>query len=218
MIPFEWVDDCIEDKRKAEGREIIPLDNDRVVMGVDVESNSGIILLRRGCSIESIREFPYTDTEQLADWVIRIALDEEPYAIMIDGLGVGYGLTAKLNKRCSSDIIEVIVNHAANESETYYQLRDELWWRVREKFERRAYSIPNDDDLIAQLTTIKYDIIENTGKIKIESKKKLHREGKSPHKADALCLTEYFEDELIRNYKTQRVNWREKIYSDWRIG
>jgi hypothetical protein len=49
--------------------------------------------------------------------------------------------------------------------------------------------LPNDDELIAQLTTRKYGIYESKGRIKLESKKEMKKRGlKSPDRADCLFL------------------------------
>ncbi|MCC5468676.1 AAA family ATPase [Pelosinus baikalensis] len=49
--------------------------------------------------------------------------------------------------------------------------------------------LPDDNELIAQLTTRKYGIYESKGKIKLESKKEMKKRGlKSPDRADCLFL------------------------------
>lgn len=49
--------------------------------------------------------------------------------------------------------------------------------------------LPDDNELIAQLTTRKYGIYDSKGKIKLESKKEMKKRGlKSPDRADCLFL------------------------------
>lgn len=86
----------------------------------------------------------------------------------------------------------------------FANLKAELWWRLRTRFERTyeyvtqgikhppedLISIPNCPQLIADLSLPLYNTTE-TGKIKIESKESLKRRGvKSPDYADALVMSE----------------------------
>ncbi len=64
----------------------------------------------------------------------------------------------------------------------------ELFDNLRELFDRGQIEIPNDPDLISQLTSIRYSFA-STGQIKIEDKETLRRSGlPSPDLADALVL------------------------------
>jgi hypothetical protein len=88
--------------------------------------------------------------------------------------------------------------------EKFTNLKAELWWRLRTRFERTyeyvtqgikhpiedLISIPNCPQLIADISLPLYNTTE-TGKIKIESKDSLKRRGvKSPDYADALVMSE----------------------------
>jgi len=219
FIHWEWVNECVEDYRREREAELMPDKNDRIIMGVDVASGRGedkhAVAIRQGPCI-SIFDIPYCDTEEFSAWLLGLIADEDPDIICVCAIGVGYGVVDKLRRRCDKEIVEVIVSNTATDPR-YYSLRDELWGRVRDKFEKRAYQIPNDDELIAQLTTVRKDIDfeEKTGKIKIESKKQMRlRHVMSPHKADALCLTELFEDEELKIIKKERHGWRRKLL-DW---
>jgi hypothetical protein len=93
-------------------------------------------------------------------------------------------------------------------------MRDELWWTVREKFESSAISIPDDKDLIDQLSIMTYDT--DTGKIKVESKKSLKIRGEhSPDEADALCLTYYMPDHSVAMKKQDRYNKPQRKEYSW---
>ena len=77
----------------------------------------------------------------------------------------------------------------------YARYRDELWFKGREWFESRDCKIPDDSDLIGELTTVKYDITPS-GKIQVVSKEKMRRDKLrsgddtvSPDLADAFLLT-----------------------------
>jgi len=104
------------------------------------------------------------------------------------------------------------VAESASRDDRYSRLRDELYWRLRERFEARKIRIPNDDDLIGELTSIRYKP-ESSGKIKVESKLEMKKRGlSSPNKADALMLTEFlpdsaFLDENYDRYSRKPGHW-----------
>jgi len=212
LIPWEWVMDAID-------RDLEPLDVDQDVIGFDVGAGSdpSIILNRHGPKVLSpIHKNDTSDSETLTGWAIGKIMDYEPSIVFIDRIGVGWGIEGNLRSRTNVRVIGVNVAEVPSISERFYRLRDELWWKVRELFEKRAISIPNDDELIGELSIIKYS--EPDGKIKVESKKDLKRRGvASPNKADALCLTEYYSTETMRrlsspsrSYKRNQagVNWK----------
>jgi hypothetical protein len=68
-------------------------------------------------------------------------------------------------------------------------LRDELWWKAREWFERQSCTIIDDAELIAELSRVKF-FMASTGKIQVESKSDMKKRGqRSPDLADAFVLT-----------------------------
>jgi hypothetical protein len=143
----------------------------------------------------------------------------EPQLTMIDSIGVGWGIASMLRTRLPAlRLIDVNVAEVASEDTRFFRLRDELYWRVRERFESRVLSVPDDPILLGEATSIKYE--EPNGVIKIESKKDMRRRGvKSPNRFDALCLTEYYEMESLRKLGAQRTNVRrrETVGPGWKV-
>ena len=91
----------------------------------------------------------------------------------------------------------------AKYNERLLNLKAELWYRMRIRFKKtyehvtgkqqhphdELISIPNNEDLIDELSSPKLVITDN-GKYKVESKKELGKRGiKSPNLADAVALT-----------------------------
>jgi phage terminase large subunit len=87
--------------------------------------------------------------------------------------------------------------------ERFLNLRAELWWGLRARFERtyehvtqgvlhdpgEMISLPDCPQLIAELSLPTYSLTE-TGKVKIEGKEQMRRRGvKSPDFADALSVS-----------------------------
>jgi phage FluMu gp28-like protein len=91
----------------------------------------------------------------------------------------------------------VDVRRTARNEQRFVRLRDELWWKLREQFEKGNISIPDDSDLVDQLSSVKWS--EQNGRIKVQGKKEMKANGKdSPDEADALCLTFHYRDDTFR--------------------
>ncbi|MCH7557724.1 MAG: hypothetical protein IIB56_09750 [Planctomycetes bacterium] len=213
LIPLEWVMDAVD-------RDLEPLDVDIEVFGLDVGAggDESCLLRRRGPKILSLETYNTEDSEELTNWALGRMFKFEPDMVMIDSIGWGWGVAGNIRARATEiNVIDINVSESASASDRFFRLRDELWWRVREAFEHRRISIPNDSVLIAELSSIRYK--EPNGVVKIESKKELRARGlDSPNRADALCLTEYYETELLRSMtaSNQRKSRSKAGASSWR--
>src|SRR5574341_1230305 len=199
LIPWEWVMDAVENE------EMMPLDTDPLVMGLDVGGggDASIVLRRQGPRVWPLKESDTPDSEKLTTWVMREIAEFEPEMVLVDSIGIGWGIAGNLRSRTSTRVVDVNVSTVASDDDRYHRLRDELWWKVRERFEARAIAIPKDDELIGELTSIKFD--ETTGKVKVESKKDMKKRGlQSPNRADALCLTYYYDAHQLRQVALRR--------------
>lgn len=198
LIPWDWVMDAT-----TRDSLIDPLEP--LTIGVDVGGggeDKTIIIPGRGHVIipyskaMPIFEVQGVDTTQVA-WKVEgcireLLTDEESqYGVAIDVIGLGAGVYSHLNRIAHlRNLYDVNVAEVPSQETRFHRLRDELWWDVRESFEKRLPCIPNDDELIAELTDIHWT--EEGGKIKVEGKKELRKRGvRSPNKADAFCLREF---------------------------
>jgi hypothetical protein len=199
LIPWDWVQDAVD-------RDVDPMDDDPVVVGIDVArygSDKSVILVMRGPIVEQIYEKQGLDTEEVAGWAMGVLFDLEPAFTFVDTIGIGAGVADKLRHRTTFTIIDVNVQELPADDARFHRLRDELWWRLRERFENRDIRIPNDEELIGELTTPKYEMPD--GQIKIWDKKKLKAMGlASPNKADALMLCQFYEPNYLRNRHVRR--------------
>ena len=106
----------------------------------------------------------------------------------------------KCTKCSASELMEVIYCNAKRimvaskptektELGEFTQLRDQLWWSVREWLRADFGSmLPPNERLVEELSIPEYEI--RNGKIKVMEKDKMRKElGRSPDDADALCLT-----------------------------
>ena len=215
LIPWEWIQNAI-DRDDLEYQ-----DDDPEIAGIDVGGGSdpSIFLRRKGPIIMSpIDKNDTPDSEVLTGWLVRKAMDAESEFIMVDRIGIGWAIEGNLRTRIpNAHVIGVNVSEESSDKEKFYRLRDELWWNVREEFEKGIISIPNDDELIGEVSVIRFD--DSTGKIKVESKKDLKKRGiDSPNKADALCLTSYWKYDIMKKMKKQFKNkGRIRERSGWKV-
>ena len=106
--------------------------------------------------------------------------------IAVDAIGIGAGV-ADVLRRDFGDIV-VDVNSALRVDDGQnYNLRARMWRDMREWLKAGA-SVPNDSDLITDLTALQYSY--RGGALLIESKEDAKKRGiKSPDRADSLALT-----------------------------
>ena len=111
-----------------------------------------------------------------------------PSEILVDSIGLGAGVVDRL-RELGLPVRGVNVSEAPSMGKTYQNLRTELIFKLRGWLEERGSKIPHDDQLIAELTSIRYSF-GSSGKMKAESKDEMRRRGlSSPDLADAVCLT-----------------------------
>ncbi len=123
--------------------------------------------------------------------------------VKIDDTGVGGGVTDRLNEIKKLDNLEWLrifpVKFGIPIKHKYYYdtttlmaaIVKDLLSEFDEKGNKKPCELvlPDDEELIAQLTVRKYGIYESKGKIKLESKKEMKkRDIKSPDRADCLFL------------------------------
>ena len=166
------------------------------IAGLDVArfgDDATAIVIKQGNKVTYIDQWRNEDLMQTCGRVAALYKDKQFDRVHVDSIGIGAGVADRL-KELGIPTIAVNVAETSSYSDKYYRLRDELWWMGREFFENVDCCLPANnkwiDDLIAELTTIKYGFTD-TGKIKAESKIDMKKRGyESPNLADAfnLCL------------------------------
>lgn len=188
-------------------------------MGVDVAdsgTNESVVCVRRGPVVTRLDSWLGMDPVATAHRSADIALADKCSILRYDNIGVGAGMTGGLNQRSAKEKLEHVGVNVGTAPTGYYlpdaprrqasdrfaNLKAELWWRLRLRFEntwRRVVkgedvpdedciSIPADAVLMGQLSAPQIEHTE-TGKMKVESKASLKRRGiQSPDRADALVL------------------------------
>lgn len=182
-------------------RRVIP-DDEEIEIGVDVArfgDDETDIVPRIGMYVPFIQSHTKQDTMVTTGWIVAIAKDlmrtygRPRCTVKIDDDGVGGGVTDRLREVVREEglYINVVDCHnggKANEHEHYDNWGTEAWANLRDLLQSGDIQIPNDDDLIGQLSTRKYSVTSK-GRIILESKKDMKKRGlRSPDRADALVL------------------------------
>jgi hypothetical protein len=150
------------------------------------------ICFRQGRKVHWIRSYTKKDTMQVAG-IVRMAIKEvgaEQCAIDIGGLGAGvYDRLIELVSRAECDIVQVNSSESPIDGDKYTNKRAEMWGEIKLWLENQPASIPDSDELMADLTQIKYSYDSNNA-LKMERKEDMKKRGfRSPDMADSLGLT-----------------------------
>ena len=188
IIPFHLVETATH--RDIEGDSDLPS-----VWGLDVSrfgNDKTALCKRQGSVVTEIRSWAGLDLMQTVGRVVAeyeaLLPSKQPREILVDSIGLGSGVVDRL-REIGLPVRGINVAEAPSMGGTYLNLRSELWFKTKAWFEDRACKLPKDDQLVAELTGIRYSFT-SSGKMKAESKDEMRKRGlASPDLADALCLT-----------------------------
>jgi len=115
-----------------------------------------------------------------------------PQDTNLDVIGLGAGVYDRLielkYKINAVNVAEAPQTRNEDKKNKLANLRAEIYKNLSDLFEQGDISIPDDLELIAQLSSIKYKF-NSKGQLQIESKEEMKKRGvKSPDKADSLAL------------------------------
>lgn len=171
-----------------------------VQLGVDVArygDSETVIVARWGGRVLWLEAHRKRGVPTVVGLVLQAARQAREYTgaaritVAVDDAGVGGGVTDGLRERARA--LPWLRVAAANfggpgDGRHYANAAAWMWGRLREMLAARELSIPDDVDLIGQLTTRRYRV-NARGLIELESKEEMRRRGlPSPDRADALAL------------------------------
>jgi len=193
FIPLELVEAAIMREVEPEG----PLE-----IGVDVArfgDDETVLAARVG--LKHVRLDVYQGQDTMVTTGRTVAMSKElmkefgkPKCIVkIDDDGVGGAVTDRLREIVREENLPIVVIDCHNggvpdDKEHYEDWGTESWAQLRDLLKSNEIELIDDEDLVGQLSTRKYNITSK-GKIKLESKKEMKKRGlKSPDRADAVVL------------------------------
>ena len=188
IVPFHLVDAAVH-------RDIEPDEQATVIWGLDVArfgSDKTALAKRQGNTITEINSWQGLDLMQTVGRVKAeydgLPLSVRPSEIMVDVIGMGGGVVDRL-RELGLPVRGINVAESPSMKDTYTNLRAELWFKMRGWLEQRGAKLPRNEQLIAELTSIRYSFV-SSGKMKAEGKDDMRKRGlASPDLADAVCLT-----------------------------
>lgn len=187
LIPLSWAEGASKRRLTAEGTKRL---------GCDVARFGGdrtVFYEIHGPVAREVESTSKQDTMVTAGKAKRYKEDGEYDLLGIDDSGVGGGVTDRLNEQ-NVEAEAVNFGEKAIDPERFFNTRAEAYWLLRERLNPKSedpLQIPNDPDLIHELTSMKYSVTSK-GQIKIESKDDIKKRiGKSPDKADALAIANF---------------------------
>lgn len=203
----------------AMNRDSVP-DEGPYVWGLDVArfgDDKTALIIRKGDIVKEVKTKFKRSTTEVVGWVSAlwntIPERQQPEMIYVDTIGVGAGVYDML-RELGLPVYGVNVSESPSNNERFINLRAELWWRMREWFEQRRGKLCENEELVGELTTVRYEFTSN-GKIKIESKEDMKRRSvSSPDLADAFMMT--FAAPLVSKDKSRlRRNIQRSYRTDW---
>lgn len=178
----------------AQHRELTPSPTDALAAGIDVAGPGKaetVLYVRRGPTQVALQS--WTDPEPEGLVVRALAPYPEfrsggPGVIRVDSAGIGYYFMLHL-RELGFNAIGVNVGDPAHDPTRFVNLKAELYWGLRERFEAGTVAGVVDETTIAQLATLQYRVTAR-GLIAMETKEELAARGvASPDRAEALMLS-----------------------------
>jgi len=174
-------------------KKMIPLVGlDVADMGIDTNQ----LCKRYGGFVPRLTSWKGVDPDMSAikasEHLSNLPVESKEIPIFVDATGVGAGVAPRMSRLGFQKAQSIMVASSPTyktELGEFFQLRDQLWWSAREWLRTDSGAmLPPDDDLLQELRTPSYAVIERYVRVskKVVMKEKL---GRSPDKADALVLT-----------------------------
>lgn len=149
--------------------------------------DENVLAVRRGNKVEIVAAWREPDTMKAIGRFIRHFQEQQlqPYQINADEGGLGISICDRL-KEAGWPVNRVNNGSPARDPEHYTNLAAEIWFSARTKIERRQIILPDDRELVGQLTT-RLGWPDSKGRLQLEPKQDMRKRGlRSPDRADAV--------------------------------
>ena len=182
LISLTWLEQAKRREPREDQRKC------HFTAGIDVAGpgeDETVLAIRQGNNIVEIRSFAQQDARgelvaALLPYQSRLGF------VNVDAAGIGWYMAQHLAEYFRVQPINV--GEAAVDSERFANLKAELYWGVRMRFEGSDVAGMTDEKTIAQLTSIRYRH-NARGQVVIESKEEARKRGvRSPDRAEAVML------------------------------
>lgn len=193
---------------EAQRREPQPNPQVRLTAGIDVAGpgeDETVLIIREGNNI--IRTHVISQADARGELVAALLPYQSRLAhVYVDSAGVGWYMAQHLGELFP--VQEVNVGTSPANPEQFSNLKAELYWGLRMRFEAGHMAGLTDEKTIAQLAGMRYRH-NARGQVVIESKEEARKRGvRSPDRAEALMLAfapEFQQAEVVDYYEQGRV-------------
>ena len=156
---------------------------DIAAMGKD----KSVVYRNRDGHIRYIDSWAKMDTMKTTGRLVQLLNKHYPQQVpaTIDSIGVGAGVVDRLREQ-GLEVIGFQGSQRAFRPDKFKNRRSEVYWEFRQAIEDGVYDLdPSDEQLAAELTSIKY-WIDSGGRVVVESKEDMRERGLNrPDRADA---------------------------------
>jgi hypothetical protein len=189
VIPYKFISSAI-------GRDLIKRDNEATVISCDPAefgNDKTVIMAIKGLTVIDIEVTEKKELMDTAGRVVRMYRKHNADKIAIDDIGVGAGVRSRLRElvmegEISAPIMGINTGKAAEHSDKYVRLRDEIWMHAGELFAEGYVSIPDETVLTEELGAMSYEV-NSRGQVQVARKKDIKKIlGRSTDYADALVM------------------------------
>ncbi len=194
FIPVEWVKNAR--RREMDRNMWISMPKRMSIDPAHFGDDLSVITLRQGMHVLKQWSYSGLDGPDLASRAITEVWQQFPgiTGCAVDAIGIGASCCDALRRVRGFPLHEVNVSTNAVDDATYFNLRAELWGKMRKWVE--TGEVPDDQELEDQMVAVKYGF-DGRSRIQLQSKKDLKGEGRpSPDKADSLALS-FYEDLVV---------------------
>jgi hypothetical protein len=203
LIRRSWIDAAFERWREWKKRNGLNPPAFQPVMGLDVAEfgeDKNVLSLRYGNYVAPLKSWGGVDVIQTADKAADMYVNSRCLRACVDGTGVGSGVAPTMERTDGIEAYSVKVSSSPDlevEEGEFFQLRDQLWWMLREWLRKGEAMLPAEpEDLAEQLAdellAPKYEKMGGgSGKIKVSNKDDMREAlgGRSPDHAESIMLT-----------------------------
>ena len=186
FIPTDTVDAAMKRELELEAYFALP-----IVLGVDVArygDGKTVVAVRQGRKVLQLFKWRELNTMEVAERVATLIRDFKPQATFVDAVGIGAGVVDRL-RMLNYEIIEVSAGTKADDWETYYNKRAEMWGRMRDWIRHDADLPAGDIDLRLSLIGLEFSF-DDKERIRLERKQDMKKRGlDSPDEGDAIAHT-----------------------------
>ena len=199
LIPWHWIE-------QAQERTLEPGEPNELGVDVGAGGDASVTAHRRGGVVRILSEDHNPDTMQTCGKVVAERNGTEAKRVKVDMIGIGRGIVDRSRETgdnfqgvnvgdapICSDLEDCLPRKGVHDKRCnknrFVNLRAQLYWELREKFERGEIDLDkNDRGTAAELVSLRYKRV-SSGKIQIESKDDAKRRGiASPNRAEAVML------------------------------